>query len=160
MASIDLPRPLPDYFAFAETAPTREGRRFCITLPYLNADGRIDRLQWWYQLAEGKERVLGEAAVGSVRMEAIQRFSIHIERWLHNTAQVLRGEGPIPQLLSPGVSEASLSPSAAFPEEDSRAVVPLAEPAPPLLPDTGGEAVAQQPAGAPLSLPAGKTAFG
>src|SRR5579862_846130 len=100
MASLALPRPLPDYFAFAETTPTREGRRFSITLPYLGTDGRIDRLQWWYHLSEGKQKILGEEAVQTLRAEAVDRFRNHIEWWLQNTAQVLSGEGPIPQLLA------------------------------------------------------------
>src|SRR5579872_7452719 len=109
MASFDLPRPLSDYFAFAETTPTREGRRFSITLPYLRADGRIDRLQWWYHVAEGKQKILGEEAVRAVRAKAIERFSRHIERWLCNTAQTLRAEGPIPQLLHSGANNIDLA---------------------------------------------------
>lgn len=108
MASIDLPRPIQDYFAFAETTPTREGRRFSITLPYLSADGRIDRLQWWYHLSEGREKVLGEEALRGARAEAIERFTTHIEFWLHNTVQILRGDGPIPQLSIHGANGAAL----------------------------------------------------
>ncbi len=37
MAHIELPRALEDYFAFAETTPTRNGRRFVITLPISSA---------------------------------------------------------------------------------------------------------------------------
>jgi hypothetical protein len=96
MASIDLPRALQDYFAFAETTPTRNGRRFSITLPYVHADGRLDRLQWWYHLSPAKEMALGDSAVDTLRAEAIERFSTHIERWLHNTRQDLFGDGSIP----------------------------------------------------------------
>lgn len=100
MASINLPRVLEDYFAFAETEPTREGRRFSITLPYLDAHGRLDRLQWWYQLPAAKEQVLGENALGTVRAEAVERFQHHIQQWLLNTDQVLCGASVIPSVLS------------------------------------------------------------
>jgi hypothetical protein len=102
MASIDLPRPLQDYFAFAETAPTRNGRRFSITLPYIRADGRLDRLQWWYHLSAAKEMALGDGAPHALRAKAIDRFSIHIERWLHNTRQDLHGNGAIPHVSAEG----------------------------------------------------------
>ena len=100
MASIDLPRALQDYFAFAETTPTRAGRRFSITMPYLGSDGRLDRLQWWYHLPEAKEKALGDTALEGLRALAIERFRMHIDRWLHNTAQVLYGDGPIPHVAS------------------------------------------------------------
>jgi hypothetical protein len=102
MASIDLPRPLQDYFAFAETAPTRSGRRFSITLSYVRADGRLDRLQWWYHLSPAKEMALGDQAKETLRAEAIERFSTHIERWLHNTRQDLFGDGAIPYVAAEG----------------------------------------------------------
>src|SRR5262249_48286608 len=102
MASVDLPRPLQDYFAFAETAPTRNGRRFSITLSYVRADGRLDRLQWWYHLSLAKEMALGDGALDALRAEAIERFSVHIERWLNNTRQDLFGEGTIPYVAAEG----------------------------------------------------------
>jgi hypothetical protein len=102
MASIDLPRPLQDYFAFAETTPTRNGRRFSITLPYIRPDGRLDRLQWWYHLSVAKEMALGNAAADALRAEAIDRFGVHIERWLHNTRQDLYGNGAIPYVSVEG----------------------------------------------------------
>jgi hypothetical protein len=102
MASIDLPRPLQDYFAFAETTPTRNGRRFSITLPYIRPDGRLDRLQWWYHLSAAKEMALGEGAADALRAEAIDRFGVHIERWLHNTRQDLYGNAAIPYVSAEG----------------------------------------------------------
>ena len=102
MASIDLPRALQDYFAFAETSPTRNGRRFSITLPYCGPDGRLDRLQWWYHLSAAKEMALGDDAVQILRAEAIERFVTHIERWLHNTRQHLYGNGSIPFVSAEG----------------------------------------------------------
>ena len=102
MASIDLPRALQDYFAFAETTPTRNGRRFSITLPYVRPDGRLDRLQWWYHLSAAKEMALGDNAQDSLRTEAIERFTVHIERWLHNTRQDLYGDGSIPYVSAEG----------------------------------------------------------
>ena len=102
MASIDLPRALQDYFAFAETAPTRNGRRFSITLPYCKPDGRLDRLQWWYHLSAAKEMALGDRAAEMLRAEAVERFVTHIERWLHNTRQELYGNGSIPHVCAEG----------------------------------------------------------
>jgi hypothetical protein len=102
MASIDLPRALQDYFAFAETTPTRNGRRFSITLPYQRSDGRLDRLQWWYHLSAAKEKALGNSAPDTLRAEAIVRFTVHIERWLQNTRQDLFGAGAIPQVCPEG----------------------------------------------------------
>jgi hypothetical protein len=102
MASIDLPRALQDYFAFAETTPTRNGRRFSITLPYRKADGRLDRLQWWYHLSAAKEMALGDQAAHMLRAEAVERFVTHIERWLHNTRQDLYGNGSIPYVSPEG----------------------------------------------------------
>src|SRR5882757_6845999 len=102
MASIDLPRALQDYFAFAETTPTRNGRRFSITLPYVRPDGRLDRLQRWYHLSAAKEKALGDSASDTLRAEAIARFSVHIERWLQNTRQDLFGDGAIPQVCTEG----------------------------------------------------------
>ena len=102
MASIDLPRALQDYFAFAETTPTRNGRRFSITLPYCRSDGRLDRLQWWYHLSAAKEMALGDSASETLRIEAIERFTTHIERWLINTRQDLYGNGSIPYVSAEG----------------------------------------------------------
>jgi len=102
MASIDLPRALQDYFAFAETTPTRNGRRFSITLPYVRPDGRLDRLQWWYHMSPAKEMALGDGAQDALRAEAVERFTIHIERWLHNTRQELYGDGTIPNVAAEG----------------------------------------------------------
>jgi hypothetical protein len=98
MPSIDLPRQLQDYFAFTETEPTRHGRRFSITLPYFEANGRLGRLQWWYHLCAAREKGLGETALETLRRQAVERFTIHIERWLNNTGQLLTGTGTIPHL--------------------------------------------------------------
>ena len=142
MASIDLPRALRDYFAFAETTPTRNGRRFSITMPYVRPDGGIDRLQWWYHLTPAQEKALGETAADGLRTQAIARFEVHIERWLQNTAHVLYGDGAIPQLGTVG-SERVVQPLAT-PQPHSNA--PSETLRPELAPDKG--------------RPAGKTAFG
>ncbi|HEY3786796.1 MAG TPA: hypothetical protein VGL55_16080 [Steroidobacteraceae bacterium] len=161
MASIDLPRPLQDYFAFAETTPTREGRRFSITLPYLRLDGRIDRLQWWYHLSEGKERILGEEAARNARAEAVTRFTHHIERWAQNTAQVLRGDGPIPQLSTHGATDADIPVAAAAmaqvppPAEPSAAADDAAQAQTEELPEQAAAA-----GGASVAAPQVKIAFG
>ena len=102
MAHIELPRALVDYFAFAETTPTRKGRRFMISLPYfsngMSGDAHLDRLQWWYHVSPEQERQMGEAAIATVRAQATERFRRHIERWLQNTRQRLHGEDPIPRV--------------------------------------------------------------
>jgi hypothetical protein len=101
MAHIELPRALEDYFAFAETTPTRNGRRFVISLPYFCGSGasqKLDRLQWWFHLNAEQERQMGEAAIATLRAQATEKFCRHIERWLENTRQHLHGEEPIPRI--------------------------------------------------------------
>jgi hypothetical protein len=101
MAHIELPRALEDYFAFAETTPTRNGRRFVISLPYFVGSGasqKLDRLQWWFHLNAVQERQMGEAAVATLRADAVGKFRRHIERWLENNRQQLHGEEPIPRI--------------------------------------------------------------
>ena len=97
MSHVELPRALEDYFAHAETAPTRVGRRFTITLPYLDGS-RLDRLQWWWQVPSAREALGGDDIVAQLRTEAVARFRRHIERWLENTRQRLHGDGPIPSI--------------------------------------------------------------
>lgn len=127
MAHIELPRALEDYFAFAETTPTRNGRRFVITLPYFIGRGdaqKLDRLQWWYHLSAEQERQMGEAAIATLRAQATEKFRRHIERWLQNTRQHLHGEEPIPRIDSlAGAPEAA----AALPAEPSESATPAAE---------------------------------
>src|SRR5262245_32523977 len=113
MTHIELPRALEDYFAFAETDPTRAGRRFSITLPYFEGT-RLDRLQWWYHLTTEQEERLGDTHVKSLREQATARFRKHIERWLENTGQRLHvhGDEPIPR-IGPIVAAADTAPMAA-----------------------------------------------
>ncbi|WP_161810721.1 hypothetical protein [Steroidobacter agaridevorans] len=97
MPHIELPRALEDYFAFAETEPTRNGRRFSITLPYMDGE-RLDRLQWWYHVSPAQEQMYEGTGLVFHRTRAIERFCRHIERWLEITAQRFHGEEPIPRL--------------------------------------------------------------
>ncbi|MEP7311401.1 MAG: hypothetical protein ABI859_02355 [Pseudomonadota bacterium] len=97
MSQIDLPRPIEDYFAYAELAPGRSGRRFTITCPYVVA-GKLDRLQWWWGLGAVRERLLGDAGIAAMRSQETERFHLHIERWLVNNRKRLCGDEPIPQL--------------------------------------------------------------
>lgn len=99
MPLIDLPRALEDYFAFAETEPTRNGRRFSITLPYMDGD-RIDRLQWWYHVSPAQEQMYEGTGLVHFRNRAVERFCRHIERWLTITSQRFHGGEPIPRLGS------------------------------------------------------------
>ena len=134
MPHIELPQALDAYFAFAEVEPTRNGRRFTISLPYFDGD-RLDRLQWWYHLTPDQERRMGDAALTTLRAQATERFRRHIERWLQNMGKRLYGDEPIPRLgvveLAPTVPESS-------PAESSSAAVE----APPDLPTWHGEKVA------------------
>ena len=122
MPHIELPRALEDYFAFAETTPTRNGRRFSITLPYLDGE-RLDRLQWWYHVSPAQEQMYEGAGVAFCRARAIERFCRHIERWLEITAQRFHGDEPIPRLGS----RQGAGPSA---------MLPATQPKPPVLQDT------------------------
>ena len=97
MPHIKLPRALEDYFAFAETEPTRNGRRFSITLPYMDG-ARLDRLQWWYHVSPAQEQMYDGTGLVFHRNRAIERFCRHIERWLDITAQRFHGDEPIPRL--------------------------------------------------------------
>jgi hypothetical protein len=129
MAHIELPRALEDYFAFAETTPTRNGRRFVITLPYFLGNGatqKLDRLQWWFHMSPEQERQMGEAAIATLRAQATEKFRRHIERWLQNTQQKLHGEEPIPHIdaLADTRLDARVSATAASAEATS--VVPAA----------------------------------
>jgi hypothetical protein len=99
MPLIELPRALEDYFAFAETEPTRNGRRFSITLPYMDGD-RMDRLQWWYHVTPVQEQMYEGNGIAFFRARAIERFCKHVERWLEITAQRFHGNEPIPRLGS------------------------------------------------------------
>jgi hypothetical protein len=93
----ELPRALEDYFAFAETTPTRNGRRFSITLPYLDGD-RLDRLQWWYHVSPAQELMYDGTGLAVYRARAIERFLRHIDRWLEMTGQQFQGAEPIPRI--------------------------------------------------------------
>lgn len=97
MAQIDLPRPIDSYFAFAELASNRQGRRFTITFPYFE-EQRLDRLQWWWQVSGAQERIGGEAGIEALRREAIDRFRLHIERWLETSQKRLFDGQPFPRL--------------------------------------------------------------
>jgi hypothetical protein len=97
MLHIELPRALEQYFAFAETEPTRRGRRFSITLPYYDGE-RLDRLQWWYHVTPAEEQMFDSEALNVYRARATERFYRHIEQWLVNTRQRLHGNDTIPRI--------------------------------------------------------------
>jgi hypothetical protein len=110
MTLIELPRALEDYFAFAETEPTRRGRRFSISLPYFSG-ARIHRLQWWYHITPAQELMYEGTGLLVFRGKAIERFRRHIERWLESTGQHLHGEGPIPHVSAQLASAPTRTPS-------------------------------------------------
>jgi hypothetical protein len=97
MLLIELPRALEEYFAYAETDPTRKGRRFSITLPFYSGN-RLDRLQWWYHVSPAEELMFEGGGVAVFRARATGRFRRHIERWLANTNQRLHGDDAIPRI--------------------------------------------------------------
>src|SRR5690349_21620803 len=96
MTLIELPRAVEAYFAFAELPATERGRHFTITFTYMES-GKLDRLQWWWQVSKAQERA-GEPMVQSLRQQAVQRFRQHVERWLVNSNRRLTGGDPFPQL--------------------------------------------------------------
>lgn len=118
MTTIDLPHPLEAYFAHAEIASSRQGRRFTITLPYLDG-GKIDRLQWWWQVSSAHERIVGEDGVVVLRRQAIERFKLHVERWLNNSGNRLYDGLPFPRLMAVR--------SAPLPADDGAKVVDLVD---------------------------------
>ena len=115
MAQIDLPRPIDSYFAFAELASNRQGRRFTITFPYFE-DQRLDRLQWWWQVSGAQERIGGEAGIETLRREAVDRFRLHIKRWLETSQKRLYDGTPFPRLGALVVPEVA-APVPAAPAE-------------------------------------------
>ncbi len=96
---IELPRSLESYFAFAEGERGRDGRRFSITLSYLD-HGRMDKLQWWWRISAAEESLLGADGCEVRRLKEIERFQRHVERWLANHGRSLYGSGPFPCLGS------------------------------------------------------------
>jgi len=99
MLLIELPRALEEYFAYAETDPTRKGRRFSITLPFYS-NNRLDRLQWWYHVSSAQEEMFDGDGLSVFRTRATERFRRHIEQWLHHTNQRLHGDDAIPRITS------------------------------------------------------------
>jgi hypothetical protein len=111
MTHIELPRAVEAYFAFAELPATERGRHFTITFTYMEG-GRLDRLQWWWQVSKAQERA-GDAMVQGLRQEAVLRFKQHIERWLFNSSRCLKGGDPFPQLEAlAGAEPAQTAPAA------------------------------------------------
>lgn len=110
-AYIDLPRAIEAYFAFAELPASERGRHFTITFTYFES-GRLDRLQWWWQVSRAQERA-GDAMVQGLRQEAILRFRQHIERWLVNSRRCLKGGDPFPLVEALPEVAADPAPAAA-----------------------------------------------
>jgi hypothetical protein len=123
MTYIELPRALEDYFAFAEIDPTRNGRRFSISMPYFDGE-RLERLQWWYHLSRDQQERSGEAILVTLRAQATERFRRHIERWLQNTGRRLYGQEPIPRIGSVTTSVPAL-------ETPAPLLTPAADPSAP-----------------------------
>lgn len=97
MSHVELPRPLADYFAFAELEDNGDTRRFTITCPYLSVE-RLGRLQWWWRVARAEESSLGEGGLVRRKAREVGRFCRHIERWLANTGQRFHGQDAIPRI--------------------------------------------------------------
>lgn len=115
MTYIELPRAVEAYLAFAELPATERGRHFSITFTYMEG-GRLDRLQWWWQVSKVQERG-GDAVIQKLRQEAVARFVQHISRWLVNGGRRLTGGDPFPQLEA-------CAPAASVPAEPPQAPVP------------------------------------
>ncbi|MCB1624045.1 MAG: hypothetical protein KDI32_05630 [Pseudomonadales bacterium] len=101
MSVFELPRPLQDYFAFAELERRNDTRRFSITLPYRDGE-RLEHIQWWWRVGDKEQELIGDAGVADRRAKEIARFGRHIERWLENNRQSLTGDEPIPVLRRNG----------------------------------------------------------
>jgi hypothetical protein len=110
MLLIELPRALEEYFAYAETDPTRKGRRFSITLPFYSGE-RLDRLQWWYHVNQAQEEMFEGDGIAVHRARATERFRRHIEQWLANTRQRLHGDDAIPRISSMSKADPGGAPS-------------------------------------------------
>jgi hypothetical protein len=110
MTLIELPRAVEAYFAFAELPATERGRHFTITFTYME-NGRLDRLQWWWQVSKAQERA-GESMVQGLRQQAVQRFRQHVETWLVNSNRRLTGGDPFPQLEFAAASAPEPKPAA------------------------------------------------
>jgi hypothetical protein len=109
---------------------------------------------------------LGDAASDSLRAEAVERFSVHIERWLHNTRQDLYGNGSIPYVSAEGnrvVAAFQVDPSVSEGLEQNGADE-VTEPAASDAPADDVNAAEVQEAGGSTSesghRPANKSAFG
>jgi hypothetical protein len=116
MAQIALPRPLQDYFAFAELPADAEGRRFTLSFPYFEGQ-RLDRLQWWWQVSSVQERIGGQEAVARLRQEAMDRFRVHIERWLVTSQRRLFDGDPFPRLGQVVAEALTVVPTAPLAEQ-------------------------------------------
>jgi hypothetical protein len=109
---------------------------------------------------------LGDSASDSLRTEAVERFSVHIERWLHNTRQDLYGNGSIPYVSAEGnrvVAAFRVDPSASQGLEQNGADE-VTDPAATGVTAVEVDAVEAQEAGGPTPKsdlrPANKSAFG
>lgn len=122
MLLIELPRALEEYFAFAETEPTRRGRRFSITLPFFDGQ-RLERLQWWYHVSPAMEQLHEGRGIAYFRAQAIGRFRRHIERWLQINGKRLHGDDPIPRVSAQRIAQSSSN----APTEPSEQPPPCAE---------------------------------
>ncbi len=117
MPHVELPRPLEEYFAFAELERQGKTRRFTITMPYL-ANQQLGRLQWWWRVSDAEETLLGDAGMAARRAHEIERFRRHIERWLANTSQRLHGDDTIPRIAPAAGTESHQA------EPDAPAAIP------------------------------------
>ena len=117
MPHVELPRPLEDYFAFAELEGTSDDRRFTITCPYFSAQD-LGRLQWWWRVSHLEFSALGDAGLAQRKAREVERFCRHIERWLANTGQRLQGDDAIPRIEAMPAPVVE-PPAVSLPAEDS-----------------------------------------
>jgi hypothetical protein len=117
MPHVELPRPLEDYFAFAELEGTSDARRFTLTCPYFSAQ-ELGRLQWWWRVSHLELSSLGDAGLAERKAREVERFCRHIERWLANTGQRLKGDDAIPRIEAMPAAVVE-PPAIALPAEDS-----------------------------------------
>jgi hypothetical protein len=96
MAYAALPRPIDRYF---------EAERF-------------DRLQGWWQVSRVQERIR-DTGIEALRPEALDRFRLHIERWLDTSRKRVFDGEPFPRLAARVAGVAS--PPATSVEESAAA---------------------------------------
>jgi hypothetical protein len=76
-------------------------------------------LQWWWQVSTAQERIGGDAGIEALRREAIERFRLHIERWLVTSQRRLFDGNPFPRIGILAEAAMNPEPQAIAPDPDA-----------------------------------------